>query len=148
MDNLDLIKSNPEIQMELSELLFKALWPEKCWHESHWTIEEKRVRWECTNCWETGFNDGMFLKDNPNLFSDWTGFGILIETINKKLRDEFEDKEDYEDFLEGSCLVTFHREIALQHIKPVLFAYLLLEWLNPKGLREVLDAKNKTAQSK
>ena len=82
MTDLQKIESSPELQMKLSEMLFKLLWKGECWHEYD-------PHTFCRYC-QTGklLIDCPTIKPNPNLFNSWEGFGKVWEVVK--------DREDWQ----------------------------------------------------
>ena len=126
MTDLELIESSPGIQMELSELLSKALGL-GCWHEKYpWRKDDinpqstGRIRTSgCLKC------KGL-VDENPNLFSDWTGFGIVWKAVK--------DREDWQG-------VFSHHDVMIQRndIATPYFQLKVALWLDKEGVERILE---------
>lgn len=148
MTDLELIESSPEIREELSELLFKALGL-GCWHEwvNHTTKSKKswqkdNLYKKCRNCKKlVPFSSAIFdgLPVNPNLFSDWTGFGMVFEAVTaRKFKSTFnniafmlttiigENNFNFIDYLRNNIATPhFQLQVAL--------------WLDREGVERILE---------
>lgn len=132
MNDLSLIlSSSPTLRMALSELLFKELWPDRCFHKV-WSMEECPAWSSIYICKKCEIPDDEF--GVTDLFLDWTGFGLVFEAV-----------KDREDWQERFCTEYMIHDglINTSFIAVPLFPLKVLEWLNLEGLERVMKEERK-----
>lgn len=133
--NLDKIRESVKIQMELSGLLFKELWPDDCWHEMN--LKPCDTVGRCELC------SALLLYSpsavlNPNLFHDGIGFFKVWDAV-----------KDREGFLEQFGTLRISPKKGVQRFLALLFKdvatpdfqYKVLTWLNPKGVEKIMEGE-------
>jgi hypothetical protein len=108
--------------MALSELLFKALFPDRCWHEWGISKDTSPYVYSCNKC---GVDTNWPDDSNPNLFTP-EAFLTVWDAV-----------KDREDWLEGDSNIRMDGLIYKDEIASPKFQLSILEWLNPEGLAEV-----------
>jgi hypothetical protein len=140
VSDIERIKESTEIQMTLSELLFKALDMEGCWHE--WELLPYDIGYSASyyHCTECGLNikgKRLLRPSSPNLFTRSAFLDVW---------DAVKDNH-YPDFFMKFCEIKRHEEgdwkwvgMDEQLIATPYFQLEVLKWkIGANKVREVLD---------